>query len=220
MPNTFKEGLHAAAFVVSEGGGERSRENVTILAGSGSDRALTAGMVLGAILAGTAAAVADAGNTGDGAMGAITVSGQAKDGDYKLTIIETVAAAGAFEVEDPDGNIIGTGDVASAFSAGGLAFTLADGATDFIAGDLFTITVTETSRKFVQLNLSGTDGSEVAAGLLHDDVTALDTVDNKQVAYVRDCEVNGGELTYPTGITAAQKTDTNQKLGKLGVIVR
>lgn len=40
---------------------------------------------------------------------------------------------------------IGDGVVGSAFSAGGLAFTLADGATDFVAGDSFTIAVTYTA---------------------------------------------------------------------------
>lgn len=95
--------------------------------------------------AGSAVAAAVAGNTGNGAMGAITVSTGAKAGVYTLTIIEPAANAGAFVVTDPDGIVIGNGDVAAAFSAGGLAFTLADGATDFAAGDQLTITVTLTA---------------------------------------------------------------------------
>ncbi len=82
--------------------------------------------------------------TGDGAMGAITVSSGAKVGAYTLTILSEVANAGAFKVTDPDGIIIGTGNVAVPFSAGGLAFTLADGANDFDIGDTRTITVTST----------------------------------------------------------------------------
>ena len=40
--------------------------------------------------------------------------------------------------------------MAAAFSAGGVAFTLADGATDFVVGDTFAITVTYTANaKFV-----------------------------------------------------------------------
>lgn len=91
---------------------------------------------------GTAAATAWTGNTGDGAMGAITVSSGAKMGTYKLTIVEPAANAGTFIIQDPDGIILSKkGQVASAYSFGGLAFTLADGATDFTAGDGFDIAV-------------------------------------------------------------------------------
>jgi hypothetical protein len=96
-----------------------------------------------------AAATAYAGNTGNGAMGAITVSAGAKVGTYKLTITEPASNVGNFIVEDPDGITIGQGDVAAAFSAGGLAFTLADGSTDFSAGDGFNIVVTPTSETAV-----------------------------------------------------------------------
>lgn len=80
-------------------------------------------------------------NTGNGTMGTITVSAGAKIGNYTLSIIEPGANAGTFIVLDPDGVQIGDGAVGAAFSAGGLAFTLADGATDFVAGDSFTLAV-------------------------------------------------------------------------------
>ena len=97
------------------------------------------------VAAGTAVAAAFAGNTGNGTMGAVTVSAGAKAGVYNLIVIEPGANAGVFQVIDPDGVFVGRGTVAVAFSAGGLAFTLADGATDFVAGDGFTITVTLTA---------------------------------------------------------------------------
>jgi hypothetical protein len=94
----------------------------------------------------TGAATAWTGNTGDGAMGAITVSAGTKVGTYKLVIIEPGSNVGTFIVYDPDGVPISKkGAVASAFSAGGLAFTLADGATDFAAGDGFDIVVGATN---------------------------------------------------------------------------
>jgi hypothetical protein len=99
------------------------------------------GVVLGGTFAATASSAALGTNTGNGTMGAITVTAGAKQGNYVLTIIEPGANVGTFTVVDPDGVQIGDGAVASAFSAGGLAFTLADGATDFVAGDSFTITV-------------------------------------------------------------------------------
>lgn len=90
----------------------------------------------------SAGATANAGNTGNGAFGAITVSSGAKEGTYKVNITAAAANAGTFVVEDPDGNIVGYGTVAVAFSKGGIAFTLADGATDFVVGDGFTFPVT------------------------------------------------------------------------------
>ena len=220
MPDSFAEGLHAEAFLVSESNWSRSRDNVTILAGSSSDRVLTAGMVLGARLSGTAAAAAFSGNTGNGTMGSITVSGAAKDGVHKLTIIDPVSNAGAFQLEDPDGNVIATGDVAGAFSGGGLAFTLADGSTDFLAGDGFTITVTQTARKHLQFDQDASTGELVPSGILLADITALENVDNEAAILVRDAEVNESEIVWPSDITAAEKVDGVQGLADLGIIVR
>ena len=94
----------------------------------------------------TATAAALGTNTGNGAFGSVTVTEGAgvRAGVYVLRVIEPAANAGAFVVEDPDGVQIGDGAIAAAFSVGGLAFTLADGATDFVAGDAFTITVAGT----------------------------------------------------------------------------
>jgi hypothetical protein len=110
------------------------------------------GVILGAAFAATGASAAGSGNTGNGTMGAITVTAGAKQGVYTLEIVEPAANAGAFVVRDPDGILVDNGTVAVAFSAGGLAFTLADGATDFVAGDTFAITVTYTANvKFLGL---------------------------------------------------------------------
>lgn len=89
-----------------------------------------------------AAAVANAGNTGNGVLGTVTPGAGAKEGTYRVNIIAAASNAGTFEVEDPQGIIVGTGTVAVAFSKGGVAFTLADGATDFAVGDGFTFALT------------------------------------------------------------------------------
>lgn len=90
---------------------------------------------------GTATPAAAAGNTGNGTCGTVTLSAGAKAGVYTMSCFAAATNAGKFRLEDPDGLYVGTVTVASAFSAGGLAFTLADGATDFAVGDAFTITV-------------------------------------------------------------------------------
>jgi hypothetical protein len=85
------------------------------------------------------------GNTGNGVMGAITVPANTKVGVWKLVIVKVTANAGDFLLYDPDGIPFSLrGTVAVAF-AGTAApnFTLGDGATDWVVGDGFDITVTE-----------------------------------------------------------------------------
>lgn len=203
------EARRTGEFILAEGNGTISREAVTVVSGQN----LAAGTVVGKITkAGTASAAAFAGNTGNGAMGAITVSAGAKAGVYKLTVVEPAADAGAFQVEDPDGVVIGTGNVASAFSAGGLAFTLADGTANFIAGDGFNITVAAGSGKHKAYNANNTDGSEVAAGILYEAVDAS-LADAPGVIIARHAEVAEVHLT---GIDAGGKT----QLAALGIVVR
>lgn len=103
------------------------------------------GVVIGGSFAATGTASAGTANTGNGAMGAVSVSAGAKEGTYQLLIIEPAANAGAFALYDPDGVFVDNGNVGAAFSAGGLAFTLADGATDFVSGDTFGIAVAFTA---------------------------------------------------------------------------
>lgn len=92
-----------------------------------------------------AAPVANAGNTGNGVFAATPAIGAgAMVGTYSVTIEDPVTNAGRFIVEDPAGDIIGAGNVGSAFSRAGVTFTLNDGATDFVAGDSFTFAVDAT----------------------------------------------------------------------------
>lgn len=123
------------------------------------------------ITATSAYATALSGNTGNGAMGAITVSAGAKLGSYTLVVVSPGTNVGNFIVTDPDGIFVGQGDVAAAFSAGGLAFTLADGSTDFVAGDGFTITIAAGDGLYVPYDDDNLDGSNVAAAI------ALESVD-------------------------------------------
>lgn len=195
------------------------REQAIILAGSGAARTLTRGMVLGKTTTGGAAtATANAGNTGNGVLGTITVSGPAKIGTHRLRITAAAANAGTFVHEDPNGTVVDVGTVGVAYSGGGLAFTLADGATDFVVGDGFDIAVTGIE-KFQQLNLAGTDGSQIAAGVLvTDTVTAPDGVDAKAVVAVRGPVVlKTGGLVWPAGATAGQKSAALAQLAALGM---
>jgi hypothetical protein len=212
---TLTEGVHAGGFMVSEAQGTRSRAKITVLSGQDLD----AGTVLGAVSTGTGSSAVFAGNTGNGAMGAITVSGAAKAGAYRLVIVEPASNAGNFIVTAPDGSFVGQGDVAAAFSAGGLAFTLADGATDFASGDGFTITVAVSATKYKLYDPANTDGSGVAAGILWDNTDATGG-DKEAAAVVRAAEVNAAELVWFGSADAAAKVVGLADLAKLGIIGR
>lgn len=214
---TLSEGTHAGEFLLAEANGTLSRETVTVLSGSG---VIKAGMVLGQITkAGTASAAAYAGNTGNGTMGAITVSAGAIAGDYKLTIAEPGTNVGNFFVEDPTGKFVGQGDVAAAFSAGGLAFTLADGSTDFAAGDGFTITVAAGSLKYAPYDDDNTNGTEVATAIAYSEVDA--TSADKQVAVIfRNAEVKLSALQWAATNDATDKTNGLADLAAKNIIAR
>jgi hypothetical protein len=199
MGTVLSEALHDGGFIASEANGHRSRDSVMLTGGA----KVLAGSVLARKTVGnTASSIAVSGNTGNGSIGAITVADGSKQGGYMLTVIEPAANAGAFMVEDPDGVNIGHGTVGVAFNAGGLSFTLGDGAVDFAAGDQFRIAAAGLV-KYGPLNLAATDMTASAAAVLFatTDVTAGD---KKALAMVRECEVNASELVWPAGATANQ----------------
>lgn len=126
----------------------------------------------------SAGAVANAGNTGNGVFGAITVTAGAKKGTYRVFIVAAATNAGTFNVEDPDGVLVGIGTVGVAFSKGGIAFTLADGATDFAVGDGFTFPVTATSGT-VDLDVLGVSIADKT--LIHDTADRYEIYDSVSI---------------------------------------
>ena len=171
------------------------------------------------VTASAAYSTAYTGNTGNGAMGAITVSAGAQAGDYKLTITSPGTNIGNFIVEGPDGKFVGQGDVAAAFSAGGLAFTLADGSTDFVAGDGFTITVAAGSGKYKPYDDDNTDGSDIARAIAYSEVDAT-SADVKCVVVARQAEVKLSALQWATTNDATDKANGLADLATLNIIAR
>jgi hypothetical protein len=156
-------------------------------------------------------------STGDGALGTVTSTAGVQAGDYVLTITAAQADAGVFQLVDPQGDVAGVGTVGTAFTGGGLSFTLADGATDFAVGDSFTITV-ESSGLLAEWNPANTDGTDTVAGILFAGVDA--TSGNKRgVLVARKAVVTGGDLTYFDGATDADKAAAEEQLNKLGISV-
>lgn len=212
---TLTETQHAGEFLVSEANKTRSRETVVVLSGQN----LKAGHVVGKVAVGAATPAAVAGNTGDGTIGTVTLGAGAKSGVYRVVCIEPATNAGEFSVEDPEGVTVGVATVAVEFTGGGLTFTIADGATDFAAGDSFTITVAVGTLKVKEWNPANTDGSDVAAGVLFDAVNAT-AADMPGVIIRRDAEVNDMELQWFSGASGGNKTTGKAQLAELGIIAR
>lgn len=210
--SSITERQYEANFVVSEAPGNQSRENITVK--SGASR-LAGDVITFDATAGTITGAALGTNTGNGTIGTLSVGAGAREGTYVASIIEPGANLGTFQVEGPDGAIIGDGVVGTEFS-GEIVFTISDGSTDFVAGDAFIIKVTVTTEKAVVLP---NDGTKEAEGILLDKYDAT-SADVAGVALVRNCEVNGNEVNWPSGISAANKDLAITQLRNRGILVR
>ena len=187
------------------------REEVTIVAATGD---LKTGSVLGKLTTGAATAAAKSGgNTGNGAMGAVTVGAEAQVGVYQLRIVAAAANAGQFQVTDPAGDVIGVGTVGVAFAGGGLSFTLADGAADFVVGDGFDITVAAGSAKWAWHNPTLVNGAQVAAGILLHGVDASGGSDVKGVVVTGEAEIVALNLEWHASVD--DNTKKNAALAQL-----
>lgn len=218
---TLTEGIYATESLISEAPGDRSREAITVKSGQN----LKACAILGTIVSATVVSAAKAGgNTGNGTFTVDATTPAllgAKLGVYSLRCIAAATNNGTFRLEDPDGNVLG--DTIMAAGAGTVSEqikgALADGATDFVVGDGFDITVSALIEKEVEYNPAGTDGSQIATGILYAAVDAS-SADKRGVAYKRDCEHNADIVVWKTGATTAQKAKAQQDLRRRGIILR
>jgi phage tail sheath gpL-like len=141
--------------------------------------------------------VAGVGNAGDGTCATFTTTGGPKAGTWVITCTTAASGAGTFRVVDPDGLVAGYVEVTgAAVSAGGLGFTLTDGAADFEVGDSFTIPVPSTGLAVVAKS-HGTAGNYI-------ELEILTEIDDEAVF----------TLTQPTG--GAINPTVTAALGNIG----
>lgn len=212
--NPFAPGMQSDTYTPDQLiGGDKKVVTDTVLISGGVD--LPRGALLGAYVTAATAVAAAGANTGNGAMGAVTASGIVQEGVYSLKITKAAANAGDFEVIDPKGAVVGLGSVAAAFNQGGLAFTLADGAADFIVGDSFTITVSALTTKYKLAARAAIDGSQNPVAILAD-AAAASGGDVTAGIYIGG-EFNERALTLGVGMTtslakpALRRLDINLK---------
>ena len=156
--------------------------------------------------------------TGTGTVSGVSLGKYAKRGTYKVRLLATSATA-AFEVIDPDGNALGQGNVATAYTSNHVNFTLANGGT-MTAGDYFNIIVAGYTAPQAKLwDPTAVDGTQVAWGILLAAAAAASAAQDA-VAITRSAEVSIAKLAWKSTVTAAQKTEAYRQLAAAGVIVR
>lgn len=203
------EGMHPGEFILSLANEFRSRENVVVASG----QTLQAGTVIGFLTA-LNQPTAGSANVGNGTITVSGIGAGARVGSYAVKMTSTGATA-AFTVTAPDGALVGTGAVGTAFSGGGIAFTIADGAADWTIGDTLTFPVARGAAK--AWDPGNSDGSETVGGII---IYAVDASAGakRSAAVVRDATVNGRHLMWKSGLTAANKETGKTGLRALGII--
>lgn len=193
MSNPLDTFVHDNLFAGNEVG--FATKTGTVL--SGESASLARGAVMGKVRTG-AASETHAGNTGDGAMSALTKGILAKPGVYRVEFNKAVANLGDFFVKDPDGILVGIGRVGTAFVSDHINFTIADG-TDFIVGDKFLVTIAAGSGKLRRLDVTAIDGTALPFGILTDAIDA--SAADKACAVYTTGEFNTRALTFDDATT-------------------
>lgn len=209
---------------------EYSCDPYTLLAGSGSARAILLGTPLGMISASgvvSAAQAAVAGNTGNGTL---TLANPAFAAGALLGVYKVTCSVGGadgtskFRVEDPLGVLVGTATGGAAFSKA-IKFTIAGGGTAFVVGDSFDVTLSQaagaTDGKVKAWDPTATDGSQTLWGFAANDVTAADAVDNTGgLAIRREAILRDGGIIWPAGLSAANKAAAIAAADARGIVIR
>lgn len=175
-----------------------------ILLGAGT---LVRGTVLGQQTANPITAAATAGNTGNGTIGTLSVGATPDIGNYTLT----ATSATVFAVVDPEGNALGNATVGTPFTSAEINFTLTAGGTAFVAGDSFTVTVSDAIGLYIESVKTASDGSQNPVAILADYADASGgTVSTG--GYVAG-EFNISAMTYDASWTAATLTSALRAYG-------
>ena len=147
------------------------------------------GLIVNQVAAGTAASAHPA-NTGNGTLGGLSTAAGSKFGTYTLT----AKTATDFGVVDPDGDVLPDATVGTAY-VGPVDFTLAAGGNAFVAGDSFTIAVSQQTGGWV----SWTGGAINRIGILFNRCVVAAGGYRNVTIVVRECEVNQAEAAMGSG---------------------
>lgn len=196
------------------------REVVTVLQG----QVLSRGTVIGKILYSIpTTGTADEGNTGGGTVTSVTGGAKLKKGTYTIECASYTASPleASFNVTDPDGVLLPACSL-GAYSSEQINFTIADGSPNIAVGDKWTITIGDGSGYVKGIDFDAVDGSQIAYGILYDDVDAT-AANVNGVAIVRDALIIAENLVYPAtspAVTDDQKALALAALASKNIIAR
>jgi hypothetical protein len=173
---------------------------------------IPSGAVMGIVSLGSVTSAAKSGgNTGNGTLTSLSLKDGAKVGVYTVRMVRVATHIFDFEVKDPNGDQIGFGTVEGSgqtfvFSKE-IQFTLTDGATDFIKGDGFDITVAAGSGKLKRSVSTAVDGSQYPRFVLVNETDAIAGDVIREVVY--DTNVREDFLVFTGSETLATSVDGN-----------
>ena len=144
----LSEGRHAGEFMLGERPDGGSRENITVLSGQN----LKAGAVVGRVTLGIGrVSIPTVVGTGNGTVNTVFAAPEVEVGNYVLTCTAAVGHGGVWSLTTPGGKTLpaltmtpGAGG-STVYAGRHINFTIVDGSTDFIVGDVFTFVVSTTA---------------------------------------------------------------------------
>ncbi len=183
------EGQHASEFLLGERADGGSRDNITVLSG----QTLTAGAVVGRVKYGIGrVSIPTVVGTGNGTATVVFPGPEVEVGNYVLTCTAAASHGGVFSLTTPGGKTLpaftmtgGTG-ATTAYTSRHINFSITDGSTDFIVGDVFTFVVSTT----VPTVIGGTGTGVLSALSLGPDAKPGRYKINNDVVVA-----NGGDMT-------------------------
>jgi hypothetical protein len=174
---------------------------VTVVSGAG---VLKTGTVLGKRTKTVITAAEDAGNTGDGEIGTVTLGALAEAGVYTLELIAADTDGGTFAVFSPSGYRLPDAEVGVAYAGDHLNFTVSDGDNDFALGDKITVTVSGDGKYDYAKTGDLTGLADAVAVLMAEvDATSADVTD--ALVLVRDAIVSEQGLVFHSSVDDADK---------------
>jgi len=184
--------------------GDKKIVSTTVLLAGGSP--LVRGTVLGQMSSGAVgSAVAGGSNVGDGIISAISKGTNYQVGQYTIEF----TGATAYNVVNPDGEVIGSATEAGAFTSPEINFTFTADTHAMAAGDSFTIAIAGGTGPYKESVVSAGDGSQTPSAILADNADPS-SGDVRAGVYLAG-EFNINALIYDTSwtrdtITAALRT--------------
>lgn len=197
MPASFASESYSPDRLIAGNAHLLTGRSITLASGQN----LARGAVLGKAVLGAAAVTYTGTGNGTLTMDATTpIRPGAKVGAYTATCITAATDGGTFRVEDPDGNVLGDIAVGGTFNDD-IKFVIADGSTDFVVGDKFTVTLAAGSGKYVLSAAAAVDGS-AAPDLVLAEACDASGGDKTAIAYSRG-DFNENALILGSGHTLA-----------------